>query len=638
MNILNDLLEAAANADKAGDAEAAQALVREYERLVAVPNDGGIYPPRIELQGGPTPPQPPRQPGEIIAGVTAEPRAAMSAFAGGLVDQSRSPTMALLPSAYPGMLKRPTALLGDLAGTALTGLGVGISGGAGLIGEIVGDKRGGGKLAGELATMAQFAVPELAGVSSTTRLAANTAKTVAKAATPTDAQAAARAAGDLGIQPALGMTGKTGAMLAAGMEKVPFSGGVIARDATRAVAEIEGVTQRIVSGLGRPMSPDGAGDALQSGLKEAVERFQERSTALYNKVDARVPPAARFEIPNTQAAVAATKEGFEANPLLAEELGLNRWNAIMQESARAGVPWQALKQFRSSVGKAIGNPRGALADEDLGRLKALYGALTEDMTEAAKSAGNGAYGAWQSANNFYRNGAQRIERSLDGTITAKSPERAWEAFSGLLQRDRSSADITRVREIKQALGDQWGDVAASIVDRLGRARPGQQNATGDAFSVGTFLTEWNKLAPDAKSLLLQGEARAEMDKLLTVMEAARNANLERNFSNTGTAVGVLGAATGAAVDMGTTAAALGAANLSARAMTSPMFLRALNSSARGDAKALSAMAGGKGPFATDAKTVIRLMGAQSAAPANDTTPPGLLGAFVRPQARQGLLP
>jgi hypothetical protein len=615
MNILNDLLEAAANADKAGDAAAAQALVREYERLVAVPNDGGIYPPRIELQGGPTPPQAPRQPGEIIAGVTAEPRAAMGAFAGGLVDQSRSPTMAALPQGYPAILKRPTALLGDLAGMGLTGIGVGIAGAAGAVGEIVGDENGGGKLAGELATMAQFAVPELAGVSSTTRLAASTAKTVSKAAAPTEAQASARAASDLGVQPSLGMTGKTGAMLAAGMEKVPFSGGVIARDATRAVAEIEGVTQRIVSGLGRAMSPDGAGDALQSGLKVAVERFKERASTLFDKVDARVPKDVRFPITATQKAVAASKEAFAQNPKLAAKLGLNEWDAIMAEAAKNGIPWDALKRFRTSVGEALGSPRGSLADEDVGRLKALYGALTEDMTEAAKSAGNGAYGAWQSANNFYRNGAQRIERSLDGTITAKSPERAWEAFSGLLQRDRSSADIARVREIKTALGDQWGDVAASIVDRLGRARPGQQNATGDAFSVGTFLTEWNKLAPDAKNLLLQGEARAEMDKLLTVIEAAKKANLERNFSNTGTAMGVLGTGIGAGIDMGTTAAVLAGANLSARAMTSPLFLRTLNTSVRGDTKALAAMASGKGPFAADAKTVLQLMGAQSAAPA-----------------------
>jgi hypothetical protein len=629
MATIDELLQAASNADKAGDTDAARILVQEARRMMPPETlqaiNDPLRTPRAGEGGAPTPPEGPRGIGETLAGVTAPSRAAMGVFADGLTG-GESPTMGAINEYAPGLyapLKRPAAALGDLAGLAVAGAGTAVTGLAGLAGEgvdMVGRGIGvdlkGGQLAGELATMAQFAAPELAGVSSTVRAASSLPRAVAQSErVPTAAQASARAAGDLGIQPALGMTGKTGAMLAAGMEKVPFSGGVIARDAARAVAEIEGVTQRIVSGLGRAMSPDGAGDALQSGLKVAVERFKERASTLFDKVDARVPKDVRFPITSTQKAVAASKEAFAQNPKLAAKLGLNEWDAIMAEAAQNGVPWDALKRFRTSVGEALGSPRGSLADEDVGRLKALYGALTEDMTEAAKSAGNGAYGAWQSANNFYRNGAQRIERSLDGTITAKSPERAWEAFSGLLQRDRSSADITRVREIKQALGDQWGDVAASIVDRLGRARPGQQNATGDAFSVGTFLTEWNKLAPDAKSLLLQGEARAEMDKLLTVMEAAKNAGAERNFSNTGTAMGMGATVIGSAIDLGTTAIALGSANLSARAMTSPIFLRTLNASVRGNTKPLSAMAAGKGPFAADAKTVLQLMGAQSAAPA-----------------------
>lgn len=636
MATVEEILQAASNADKAGDEAAARILVQEARRLMTPEmvrqTTDPLRTPRAGEGGAPTPPEGPRAVGETLAGITAPSRAAMGTFAGGLTG-GESPTMSAINEYAPALyapLKRPVAALGDLGGLAVSSAGAAVTGLAGLAGEgvdLAGRALGvdlkGGQLAGELATMAQFAAPELAGVSSTARAASSLPRAVAQAErTPTASQAAARAASDVGVQPSLGMTGKTGAMLAAGMEKVPFSGGVIARDAARAVAEIEGVTQRIVSGLGRAMSPDGAGDALQSGLKEAVERFKTRAGVLFDKVDARVPKNVRFPINATQEAIASSKEAFAQNPALAAKLGLNEWDAIMAEAAKNGIPWDALKRFRTSVGEALGSPRGSLADEDVGRLKALYGALTEDMTAAAKSAGNGAYGAWQSANNFYRSGAQRIERSLDGTITAKSPERAWEAFSGLLQRDRSSADITRVREIKQALGDQWGDVAASIVDRLGRARPGQQGATGDAFSVGKFLTEWNKLAPDAKSLLLQGEARAEMDKLLTVMEAAKNANVERNFSNTGTAMGVLGTVGGLTVDLGATAIALGSANLSARAMTSPIFLRTLNASVKGNTKPLSAMASGKGPFAADARTVLQLMGAQSAAPAaNETAAP-----------------
>lgn len=607
-------------------------ITEDGQRLVkmpyrAVPSENVAPPPvadqRVQANGLPEPTAP-RQDrfGDTTGAMVSQAAEGMDPFIAGLRDQSQSPTLNAVRDYVPGPLQRPVAAVGDAAGLLATGIGTGIAGAAGLIGEAAGgspaQER---KLARDLVGMSQVAVPELAGVSSTTRVAGNAANAVSKMPT-TQAAAAARAAADLGIVPSLGMTGKTGAILAAGLEKVPFSGSVIGRDAARAVGQIEGALNRVVSGIGRAMSPDAAGDLLQGGLKASVDRFKTRSGELFSKVDARIPQDARFAAPATEAAIAGAKEAFGQNPALAAKLGLNEWDAIAAELAQNGVPWQAMKQFRSRIGAAIGDARGSLGDEDLGRLKGLYAALTDDMGAAAKQSGNGAFGAWRAANNHYRSGAERIERSLDATITAKSPERAWEAFSGLLQRDRSSADITRVREIKQAMGDEWGDVAASIVDRLGRARPGQQNAAGDAFSAGTFLTEWSKLAPEAKNVLLTGEARAELDKLALVAERAKAAGAERNFSNTGTAVGVLGTMGGAAVDMGTTAAALGAANLSARGMTSPVFLRALNNWTRGDAKALEAMAGGKGPFATDAKTVLQLMGANAAAaPSNDGRAP-----------------
>ncbi len=638
MATVEELLGAAANADAAGDAQAAQMLVRQAEAMmgqapakaVSQPNTDattglpmGVAPPRADAPAEVSQPRQDRF-GDTVQAAMAGPIAATKTFAGGLADQSKSPTMAALPEGIP--FKRQIAAVGDLGGAALSGLGVGIAGAAGLVGETFGGSPTNEvKLARDLLMGAQVAVPELAGVSSTVRAAggaARGAQTLQKPATPS--QASARAAGDLGITPSLGMTGKTGAMAAAALEKVPFAATKIAKDAERAVGEIESVFKSNVARTGGAVSPDAAGSALQSGLRVAVKAFETRSKYLFDKVAERLPKGAKVYLSATTAAIGRTKEYFANNPLLAQKLGLNEWDGVIAEAGKNGISWQAVRQLRTQIGEAIGTNRGALKDEDIGRLKAIYGALTEDMGKTAERIGGGAFGTWKAANNHYKSGATRIERSLDKTISAENPERAFEAFTALTKADRASSDVFRMREIKAALPeDDWNTVSASIVDRLGRARTGQQNADGDAFSPATFLTEWNKMSEEAKRILLPEDVRLELGQLAKVAERAKAGGAERNASNTGTVVVGAAALTNALYAPVTTAAVMGGLNISAKALTSSTFLSAVNRAARGDQRAIAAMAKGSGAFTMDAKEILRLMATDAAAttPANNARAP-----------------
>lgn len=656
-----ELLRAAKNADAAGDMEAARRLVEAAQPLLSGPaqNAAGNAPTlparaptsdpinlQIELElaaaaaaakrrrmEGPQEPPPaydgvsavptasrPDTFGDTTGEAIAVPWGATKAFGAGLIDQSQSPTMRALPEGMDPRVKGIVAGVGDLGGMVLGGLGTGLAGAAGLAGEAVGqtptEER---QLARDLMMGLEVSAPELAGVSGTIRAggaAVRAAENATKPARP--GQLAARAAGDLGITPSAGMSGKTTAMIAAGLEKVPFAGDVIARDASRAVGEVERVFNRIRGSVGNAVSSSAAGSTLQQGLRAFVKGFQDTSKKLFDVVDRNIPTTSRFTLDNTASALGDARAAFDGNPELAARLGLNRWDAIITEAQKNGVTWQALKQFRSSVGEAIGAAEsgrqgGALAGDDLGRLKRLYGALTADMTAAAKSVGDDAFKSWSRANSHYRAGADRIERSLDATITAQSPERAWEAFSALLQRDRASSDLTRVRSIRASLSrEDWDTVAASIVDRMGRPPAGQQNAAGDAFSPSAFLTNWNKLDPQSRALLLPQEARLELEKLAKVAERVREGNAERNTSNTGTAGWVATLFLGGVTDLGTTAGVLVGTNLSARALTSTTFLKAMNAAARGDARTIRAMANGNGPFRTDAATVLRLAAADMA--------------------------
>jgi len=308
-----------------------------------------------------------------------------------------------------------------------------------------------------------------------------------------------------------------------------------------------------------------------------------------------------------------TKAAFAENPELAAKLKLNDWDGILAEASENGIGWQAVRQLRTEIGNALGEQRGALADESRARLKRLYGALTDDMDVAAKSAGPEARNAWKRANNYYKRGAERIEKDLDKAITADSPERAFEAFSSMTKKGSSQANAKRLYRIKSSMpAREWEVVSSSIIDRLGRATDGAQNAAGDAFSPGTFLTKWNKMTPEAKSILLPPDARREMTKLAQVAETAKSAGAERNFSNTGTVVTGATAGAGFATAPTTTALILGGSWASGKVLTSPVMLRALNKAARGDTRQLRAISKGNSPYAEDAMTILRISAAEAA--------------------------
>jgi len=643
-----DLMRAAENAEKAGDTAAARQLVQMARSL-----RGGSEPQSQSLQqpaadagwtGNLTPSayDPASQVatpqidnfGDTINAATRDPIAATKAFAGGVMDQSQSPTMQMLPDWVPEQFRGPAARVGDIGGTALGALGTTFGFGAGLAGEMFGgsptNER---KLARDLMMAGQVAVPELAGSSGAmmaTQKAARAAQRLDAGGTIT--QRGARAADDLGIVPSLGSGGKVRGMTAATLEKVPLAGGVIANAATRFVDDVERAYSGAVARVGTPRTSAEAGTVLQKELDQFAVDFKNKSRTLYAQVGEKLPDGTVLQAPNASQAIRDALAPFADNPEIAKQLGLDKW-ASMADGLDRGLTWRAASDLRTSIGESIGKIKGPLADMDEGKLKLAYAKLTEDLEAAAKAAGPDAEKAWRRASNYYRRGAERIGTYLDKTITAQSPERAFEAFVAMTKKDRASADARRMYEIKASMpADQWGDLSATIIDRLGRAKSGAQNADGDAFSPAAFLTEWNKLSPEGKNLLLPSEVRSEMNKLAEVAAIAKEGGAERNFSNTGTIMtgaGVGAAATQAPVS---TALFLGGSWASAKVLTNPMMLRALNKLARGDARQMKAIANRNGAFAQDARTILRITAADAAATgpaANAATDPRAIRAQQR---------
>lgn len=632
MATFQELMDAAVNADNAGDPEAARMLVEMAE------STRGSRPQANEvfdglLQAGPDAPLTPTADapssgtiadqvdsfGPTIRAATKGPLSATRTFARGVVDQSQSPTMAALPENMPNALKEPVARVGDTLGTAGSALGTAFGFGAGLVGEIAGGSPTRERqLARDLMMAGQVAIPELAGVSSAALAAQSGARASRQlSGAVTETQSGARAADELGITPSLGAGGKARGMTAAALEKIPGAGSVISRDATRFVGEVEDAFNRTVASIGTPRNAQGAGDALQSGLNRFVKNFKSKSEKLFNRVGDYIPASTNIQASETANVIRESISLFENTPEIAQQLGLSRWAKIADELEGGNLTWSAVKDYRSSIGANIGSLKGALTDQSDAQLKRIYASLTKDMEAAAKSAGPEAFSAWKRANKHYARGARQIERDLDKTISAQSPERAFEAFVNMMRKDRASADAQRMFSIKSAMpANEWREVSASIVDRLGRPSAGRQSADGNSFSPATFLTEWNKLSDEAKSVLFPGGVRKEISNLAKVADLAKAANAERNMSNTATAVTGAGIGAGFISAPVTTMSFLGGSYLSAKAFTSPPLLRAMNRMARGDTRQMRALAKGTNDIAQDARTILRITAAESAATDN----------------------
>lgn len=608
MATFREIMDAAQRADAAGDAQAAGRLVEIARGMLPAEQPQPQQPdqpilPRADYSPGnvrdASAPEVDKF-GDTIREATADPIAATKFFAGRTVEEGRAPWQRV----------------GDAAMTGLSAAGATYAAGAGLVSEVLGgsptQER---KMARDLMMAGEVAAPELAGVSSTARAGGTAARRVQQVAEKpvTDTMRTARAADDLGITPAFGSSGKVAAQTAAGLEKVPFTGDVIARDAARFVDEIETAYAGAVGRIGEARNAEGAGSTLKSGVDRFVVGFKEQSGKMYDAVGEKIAKDSRSMPSNTITAIREAAEAFADNPEIRSQLGLDRWIKLADDMEQSGVSWQAMKSLRTNIGESAAKASGPLKDQSKGMLDRIYGSLTDDMAAAAEAAGPDAKRAWDRANSYYAAGAKRIEQALDRTIKADSPERAFEAFTAMAKGDRSTSNIRRMQQIKRSLSDdEWSTVSASIIDRLGKAPAGGQNAAGDVFSPSHFLTEWNKISPEAKSILLPRAARKEMEKLADVAAGAKRINVERNFSNTGNALGMIAALFGSSVSLPATAGALGTANLSARAFTSTRFLRAMNQMARGDDRAMKALSRSDSPYAMDATTILRMSAADAA--------------------------
>lgn len=582
-------LQAQQRAKKLLQADAAQRSAFAQQNMLPSPDEDTTDSPKA-----------PNRFGDTAAEFSAPAREAMRAYAGRMMAANRTP------------LQRA----GDAGMTGLAALGAGYAGATGLFGDIVGQsKTGEMKAARDAFILGQF-VPSAPSSFAASRIAR------AGAALP-PRQAAAQAAQKINVTPTLGMQGPALGMVEAGLDKVPFSTGSIRNAAQRAEGQMEAALDRAVDRVGVPTTNTGAGEAAQSGSKAFVRTFEDKAGQLYAAVDRKIGPNTFVTAPKTIGVLEDLTAYSRKYPNIGKFLNRPKFTRLLEDlevnGALNALPYDVLKDLRSSIGASMGKINGPMSSLPQAELKRLYGSLSEDMRAAAKATGDDALRSFERANKFYAAGVKRIDGALEKITNADTPEKAYQNIVALTTADSPRGSTMRLNQIKKSLPkEEWSTVSSTILRKLGEARVGQRGAPDASdfaeFSPATFLTNWNKMSKSARTVLTSGNipqsTRRELDNLALVAQRYKEKPISTGSAATNSLLAfIVGAPT---LGLAQTAGIAGGTYISAAAMTSTPFLKAVNSAAAGNFTKLRRLAQDGSAIGSEAATLLRLVGADQA--------------------------
>lgn len=291
--------------------------------------------------------------------------------------------------------------------------------------------------------------------------------------------------------------------------------------------------------MGGKVSPESAGQQIVNQAKKYVDNFKATSTQMYKEVENLIGPDGRVVAPRFNEFLAEYGERFAGDPGFAKLLK-SPLLADLAEAQGDDIAYSTLSQVRTMIGNHIddGTTIGDLAQRDL---KRIYAALTEDMFEGAASFGPEALKAATDANDFYKAGASIIDDIIDPNMKIGGQwATGLEAFKAF---KRQVADPDKLKRLQQSGVLDESDLqagGAALLDDLGRATKGQQDAAGTRISPSRIISQTDdRVIPQAsQDILFTGSSKDILNDMRVFSEATRGVDSFVNNSNTASSLHV----------------------------------------------------------------------------------------------------
>lgn len=449
-----------------------------------------------------------------------------------------------------------------------------------------------------------------------------------------------------GVTPSLAALGGNGAASATKFAaENPFTGGAARGRLQTSINEAGQSAANLAGQYGSPASRSSVGADIQTGVTRFAKggdapasvttptqqsSFSDKAGALYDRVFGGLDmamagktgprqtvqvadpsrwttgfrdvqtPGSQISTPNTTAVlhdVLNPGQSADINSLISDPT--MKAVAAKVEAGQGDLSFQDLRNLRTWVRTQQAKPAisQTIDSASLGRLES---ALTSDIYSNASTLGYPSLvHQLRRADQFYAAGQQRISTALASAFKAPTPEAAYDGIVGAAT-DGGKADINRLLGVKRSLAPaEWGDVAATALQRMGKPTPGTGAvADGDqAFSISSFVTNYNKLSPQGRDVLFGSRGgggaqatglRAQLDNLADVADRLKGVERAANSSKTavvGQAAATIGGLTNH-ITLGPTILALAGEWGLGEIMTHPRFVRWAVGTARAPTAAL----------------------------------------------------
>ncbi len=359
------------------------------------------------------------------------------------------------------------------------------------------------------------------------------------------------------------ITGNRGAqVLESTAQYAPGSANVMYNHAIKTVNAVKAATNKVMSKLGKAKTAHGAGAAIQKAARNALSNQKKKSESLYDvaydmvgqntiipigsvhglrrqfqrlleKAPSSNKPIYQKSLQELDRIILDSKIRRPAQSDFSRSTFYNTRGRLPGEIIQEdGIPFGTLRGIRTRLIKETDDHTipGHASSSNLA-VKRVIGAITSDLNHAVRGIGREADRALKKANANHKKFMQESADTLKKLVDTNAEENAFK-FMMSSKRDNASA----LRRLKDHFSDdEWGVVSSSILDRIGTSVPSAQNASGSQFSVGTFMTNWAKISPEAKTILFGGKnspVRKELDNLVDVMDSIKSVDSLANSSRT----------------------------------------------------------------------------------------------------------
>lgn len=400
--------------------------------------------------------------------------------------------------------------------------------------------------------------------------------------------------------------------------ETPFASGIIERGIARETGQLANRSEEVAETFSSANNPASAGRSVREGLEqyrssagkdfnlrnvddEALQSFitqpsrkssfAKKASALYETVGRRIPEDARGPANRTSEVLTDIIDRFD-DPALKEQFG-NQFAGKLLNALEKPLTWSDLRNLRTQVRQLKAQDLSA-AEKTIGNaeIKRIESALTEDIYRLTEQAGGKeALRSLQRADRFYGAGATRLDEARK-LLRVSSDEGLYAKVLDLASNKRS-ADIRLLNSVRRSLGDDaWNDVAAVTIRNMGKPTASAADAAADTatgpFSIGSYVTNYEKLSPAGKNVLFGSTGRSDLRQAMDdLVEVAGGMKRTARYSvPTGAGQGINRAGYGALLLAGLfdawTTAFLGTLGVTgtAVALSNPYVVRGLTSVAR----------------------------------------------------------